>query len=1011
MSFNLAFFNGDVRRDRKQEAMLKSMNERDNFLIRLQEMERKREIDETQEKASRKIQKSWKSYRTRKTTRHVFREHFDRLVEQNRERNLLEVDELSKLVANFYECHKDDDRLVMTLVELVKARTANKEFEKQIPNARRLLLGRCCVKFLMKATENTIFFHVFRFLEDYVISDCLLFESVSEMGLFDAEFHLFEALLGKRDETIQKAALSPRHLQLLSRIFDVFVFFFATVLYRTVRFRTVLFRSKFNIATVLFRASFIPSTLDDAFLEGLKSCDIHKWNVPPELLPVASSRIRAIFLSQIEHIDRTQETSLRNFFDSLATFLDTNTLRNTSIKDDFSRVGRIRSAALSFLDEHCQNMLNSDAFRRAACTYSFLSPINVHTVIALREHFLQLLDTLSASNFFVEALYNFITSNSVRGEFEVSNGDSPVASALILFSHCLKKRISSVADSDFVPADVFVDFDRAVVFLRDVSIKLVNLMFPNLRGNIYPVGNQRQAAIQTEIEWREVAESVFSILAVVYQKDIRIKYFPEGFWTDHGREVLSGLGDQRKMPRRRFNNGRMQMERTVDSEFVERLAAIYESDDSGSEDDDRDQDRDLPVSLRRAICVMKQIPFIVPFMDRVQLFNRLLRRERDKHYEYHPMGVMDRSQLTVRREHVYVDAFDQFSPRHQGDRVNELKAPVRVRMVNWTGMTESGVDGGGIFREFLSELLKTAFDVDKGFFTSTESRLLYPNPMARHLLGAEDLQHFQFIGRMLGKLIYERQLQEVRFAEFFIAQIFESDKNKDVDLQHMKSFDPLIFKNLKNLLKLEENELEDLQLDFSVVTDDMGLVRTVNLKPNGSKYRVNVDNVHEYVRLYVNHHLRLRIAKMVEAIRRGISEVISIEWMRMFAPHELQILIAGNENVFTAREMRKYCEMRFSQGAPDHDFMEIFWDVVDKLSPTDKRALLRFVTGCSRPPIDGFKSIYPALGIVVSMSSDDTLPTSATCMNMLTIPRYSTRAKLEEKLRYAINSGAGFELT
>uniref|UniRef100_A0A8R1HLL8 Uncharacterized protein n=1 Tax=Caenorhabditis japonica TaxID=281687 RepID=A0A8R1HLL8_CAEJA len=36
------------------------------------------------------------------------------------------------------------------------------------------------------------------------------------------------------------------------------LFFFATVLYRTVRFRTVLFRSKFYIATVLSRASFIP---------------------------------------------------------------------------------------------------------------------------------------------------------------------------------------------------------------------------------------------------------------------------------------------------------------------------------------------------------------------------------------------------------------------------------------------------------------------------------------------------------------------------------------------------------------------------------------------------------------------------------------------------------------------------------------------------------------------------------------------------------------------------------
>lgn len=90
--------------------------------------------------------------------------------------------------------------------------------------------------------------------------------------------------------------------------------------------------------------------------------------------------------------------------------------------------------------------------------------------------------------------------------------------------------------------------------------------------------------------------------------------------------------------------------------------------------------------------------------------------------------------------------------------VNDLKSMVRVKMVNWAGMNESGIDGGGIFREFLSELLKTAFNVERGFFTFTESKLLYPNPTAPFLLGVDCLAHFQFIGRMIGKLIYERQV-------------------------------------------------------------------------------------------------------------------------------------------------------------------------------------------------------------------------------------------------------------
>ncbi|CAI2339846.1 unnamed protein product [Caenorhabditis sp. 36 PRJEB53466] len=1012
MSFNLAFFNGDVRRDRKQEAMLRSMNERDNFLNRLQEMERKREKDEKEDKSAKKIQKLWRGYLNRQACRREIRSQFDTLTENQRERTGEEVRQMAQLLINFYKSHKDEERLVMTLVELVKARTVNRSFEQSISNTARLLLARNCVKFLNQATENTIFFHIFRFLEDYVICQQALFEAASKLGLFEAELHLFEALVGKREGTIQKAAINPRHLQLLSRIFDSFVNpskkaeASLKVADRLLKALCVTLPDDIftNYIIHFIRDHIKPNNPNyGVFLEANRLADTTKWNVGPELLESCSVRLRSIFLSQIEHVDRSSEQTLDQFFVSLAFFLEKNRSKKYPIKEDFTQNGKLRNAANNYLEDYCQSILTSDTFRRSACTYANLPSIDVNVIVLLRQHFSQLLDTLAASNVFVEALYMFIATHSKNGDFDANDGSAPSSSALILFCNCLNKRVSSVADSDFVPSHIFSDFDRVVEFLRDVSIKLINLMFPGIVN--------RGDAINAELSWSEVTQSVFSILVSIYQKDTRIKYFPEGFWTNHGREVLS-IPDGDRIARRRLRNGRLQLGGTVDNEFVTRLARIYESDSDDSDDSDSEgRSIDLPVGLRRAICVMKNIPFIVPFMDRVSLFNRLLIQEREKYYGGRPSDFGSHS-LTVRRDNVYMDAFEQFAPRVTNDRVRELKAQIRVKMVNWTGNNESGIDGGGIFREFMSEIMKTSFNVDQGFFTQTESRLIYPNPTAPFLLGADAMQHYQFIGRMLGKLIYERQLQEVRFAEFFIAQLFESDKNKDIDLQHMKSFDPLIFKHLKDLLKLNEHELEELQLDFSVVTSDMGLVRNVNLKPNGSKFRVNVDNVHEYVRLYVNHHIKLRIAPMVDALRRGISEVINVEWMRMFAPHELQILIAGTEGVFSIKEMRKYCELRFQQSSQaDDDFAEMFWDVIDKLSPEDKRALLKFVTGCSRPPIDGFRSIYPRMGILVVTSTDDTLPTSATCMNMLTIPKYSNRSKLEEKLRYAINSGAGFELS
>ena len=83
-----------------------------------------------------------------------------------------------------------------------------------------------------------------------------------------------------------------------------------------------------------------------------------------------------------------------------------------------------------------------------------------------------------------------------------------------------------------------------------------------------------------------------------------------------------------------------------------------------------------------------------------------------------------------------------------------MKLRLQVQLVNFAGLDEAGVDGGGIFREFMSELIKTAFDPNRGFFKSTSDKLLYPNPQAKLIIESkEDLQrHYFFLGRILGKV-------------------------------------------------------------------------------------------------------------------------------------------------------------------------------------------------------------------------------------------------------------------
>lgn len=40
----------------------------------------------------------------------------------------------------------------------------------------------------------------------------------------------------------------------------------------------------------------------------------------------------------------------------------------------------------------------------------------------------------------------------------------------------------------------------------------------------------------------------------------------------------------------------------------------------------------------------------------------------------------------------------------------------------------AGIDGGGVFKEFLTSLAKEVFDSDRGLWLSTKQHELYPNP-------------------------------------------------------------------------------------------------------------------------------------------------------------------------------------------------------------------------------------------------------------------------------------------
>lgn len=101
---------------------------------------------------------------------------------------------------------------------------------------------------------------------------------------------------------------------------------------------------------------------------------------------------------------------------------------------------------------------------------------------------------------------------------------------------------------------------------------------------------------------------------------------------------------------------------------------------------------------------------------------------------------------------------------------------------------------------------------------------------------------------------------------------------------------------------------------------------------------------------------------------------------------------------------------------PEHETIAAFWRVVRAFNKDQRSNLLRFVTSCARPPLLGFKDLRPRFtisnaGVPEEAGGGVRLPSASTCINLLKLPMYANEAILRERLLYAIEANAGFELS
>lgn len=398
--------------------------------------------------------------------------------------------------------------------------------------------------------------------------------------------------------------------------------------------------------------------------------------------------------------------------------------------------------------------------------------------------------------------------------------------------------------------------------------------------------------------------------------------------------------------------------------------------------------------------VLNNIPFVIPFEQRVAIFRTFIESDRHRlRLDLHSFGE-NRHKASIRRNHVSEDGFT-----HLNTLGPRLKETVEIKFIDQYGLEEAGIDGGGVFKEFLTSLTKEVFDVNKGLWLVNKDQELYPNS---HSYSRESvsLEWYKFLGRVLGKALYEGILIDIDFADFFLNKWL----GKQSYLDDLASLDPELYQGLLFLKHYKGDVEADLSLNFTVTTSEFDRSETIDLIPNGSKTSVTAQNRINYIYLMSNYKLNVQLESQCAAFFKGLNDIIELKWLRMFNQVELKVLVGGLDGQDLNIDDMQKCTV-YGGWDESHHTIRIFWKVMKEFDNLTQRKLLKFVTSCSRPPLLGFKELRPSFAIRSSGLDRTRLPSASTCVNLLKLPEYQTEDEMREKILYAINAGAGFDLS
>ncbi|KAL5365688.1 hypothetical protein BJX96DRAFT_18474 [Aspergillus floccosus] len=401
--------------------------------------------------------------------------------------------------------------------------------------------------------------------------------------------------------------------------------------------------------------------------------------------------------------------------------------------------------------------------------------------------------------------------------------------------------------------------------------------------------------------------------------------------------------------------------------------------------------RQNPRLMSGTFSLLVKNPKVLEFDNKRNYFTRRLHsRGAEPRHPHPPL------QLSVRRDQVFLDSFKSLYFK-TADELKYGKLNVRFH-------GEEGVDAGGVTREWFQVLARGMFNPNYALFipVAADRTTFHPNRLSG--VNSEHLMFFKFIGRIIGKALYEGRVLDCHFSR----AVYKCILGRSVSIKDMETLDLDYY---KSLLWMLENDITDIITEtFAVETDDFGEKQVIDLVENGRNIPVTQENKEEYVQRVVDYRLLRSVKEQLDNFLKGFHEIIPPDLISIFNEQELELLISGLPEIDVDDWKVNTEYHNYSASSPQ---IQWFWRAVRSFDKEERAKLLQFVTGTSKVPLNGFKELEGMNGVSRfnihrDYGNKDRLPSSHTCFNQLDLPEYESYETLRQRLYTAMTAGSEY---